>query len=206
MSPNPDQMDEGLEGGSNLPLNVMNNYFSFGLDAEIALDFQTAREKNPKLFQSQVGNKLYYWRFAGKEMLAAKWRKLYEMVTVECDGVDITLKLKKHYAAVVFLNIPMYGGGTRPWSVSDDDQSTNDGKFEVVGLGNLQLPALQMGIQGTPLARCATARIVTTKTIPMQVDGEAAMMKPSIIELSFHNKVPMLQLEKKTLFQKINPL
>ena len=43
-----------------LPLSVMNNYFSIGTDAKIALDFHLAREKNPALFSSQAMNKMRY--------------------------------------------------------------------------------------------------------------------------------------------------
>ena len=45
---------------SKLPLNVMNNYFSIGTDAKIALEFHLAREKDPAAFHSQVMNKLKY--------------------------------------------------------------------------------------------------------------------------------------------------
>ena len=43
-----------------LPLSVMNNYFSIGADAKIALDFHLAREKDPKAFSSQAVNKIEY--------------------------------------------------------------------------------------------------------------------------------------------------
>lgn len=33
---------------------VMNNYMGFGIDAELALDFHTARQKNPDKFNSRL--------------------------------------------------------------------------------------------------------------------------------------------------------
>lgn len=53
-------------------------------------------------------------------------------------------------------------------------------------------PLLQAGGHGTCLCQCKTARIVTNKTIPMQVDGEACKLNPSIITLSFLNQAQML--------------
>lgn len=43
----------------------------------------------------------------GKDLLKRKWKNLAEVVTLECDGKDLTPKLKEHKVhAVVFLNIP----------------------------------------------------------------------------------------------------
>lgn len=56
--------DSKSEVKSKLPLKVLNNYFSIGADAKIALDFHSAREKNPELFTSQAFNKIEYAKVA----------------------------------------------------------------------------------------------------------------------------------------------
>lgn len=68
--------------------------------------------------------------------------------------------------------------------------------MEVVGLTTYQLPMLQAGMHGTCICQCRKARIVSKRTIPMQVDGEACRVKPSIIEIELLNQALMLSKRK----------
>ena len=187
-------------GKDKLPLNVVNNYFSIGVDAQIALQFHEAREANPQKFNSRIRNKMFYGQAGGKDLLLRKWKDLSEYVRVECDGQDITPKLKEHRVhSVLFANIPSFGSGTHPWNRASGDQRMDDGLIEVIGLTTYQLPLLQAGGHGTCLAQCKSAKIVTTKTIPMQVDGEAIRLNPANIDLKYLNQCCMLSKTKSSM-------
>jgi hypothetical protein len=66
-------------------------------------------EAHPERFNSRLRNKMFYGQAGGKDLLRRKWKGLAEFVTLECDGKDMTPKLKDlKVHAIVFLNIPRY--------------------------------------------------------------------------------------------------
>ncbi|VDK41858.1 unnamed protein product [Anisakis simplex] len=196
-----EELNEAVQ--STLPLTVMNNYFSIGADAHVALQFHHSRSANPQMLNSRLKNRIAYGGLGTIDLFKRTWKDLSEFVTLECDHRDFTPKIKEFkFHCILFHNIAYYAGGTIPWG-NDDDETTRpsscDGKIEVLGFTTATLAALQMGGKGERIAQCSSVRMTTTKPIPMQVDGEPCLLAPSIITLKFHSKVPMLRREKKVV-------
>ena len=88
---------------------IMNNYFSVGMDARIALNFHKLRQKRPNVCSTRAVNKFWYFNFGFSELLSIKSeRNVSASVEIFVDGVKVSLG---KFQAVVIVNLPSYAGG-----------------------------------------------------------------------------------------------
>ncbi|XP_031420619.1 diacylglycerol kinase zeta isoform X2 [Clupea harengus] len=188
-----------------LPIDVFNNYFSLGFDANVTLEFHESREANPEKFNSRFRNKMFYAGTAFSDFLMRSSKDLTKHIQVVCDGTDLTSKIQDlKLQCLLFLNIPRYCAGTMPWGHPSehhdfDPQRHDDGCVEVIGFTMTSLATLQVGGHGERLCQCREAVLTTSKPIPMQVDGEPCKLAASIITISLRNQANLVQKTKRRI-------
>lgn len=177
---------------------IMNNYFSIGIDAKIALEFHRKREAHPSQFKSRGINKVIYAGIGAGKMFE-NLPNLSKCLRITLDGRPLVLP--KTLEGIMVLNLASYAGGKNPWgkpsrSEGFAPQSPCDGIFELIGLSSsFHLGQIQTSlVDGLRLGqgRDITFEWLVDDILPVQLDGEPWEEPKSTIRLSFFTQSRMI--------------
>ncbi|KAK6942397.1 Diacylglycerol kinase, accessory domain [Dillenia turbinata] len=177
---------------------VFYNYFSIGMDAQVAYGFHHLRNEKPYLAQGPISNKLIYSGYSctqgwfctpcvsGPNLRGLK--NILKIYTKESKGSDWKhIPIPSSVRAIVALNLHNYGSGRHPWGNLRPDYLEkrgfveahfDDGLLEIFGLKHGWHASFVMGefISAKHIAQAAAVRLEVRggewKKSYMQMDGE----------------------------------
>jgi len=168
---------------------AMANYFSAGIDARIAHDFNQDRAEGRIKGNSVVKNKLHYVKrfFADKNYRL----KTGELRITDKQGEKKIFPLENN-CSIIIGNIPSYASGSNPFGKSD----IADGLLEVLLVKSLKgfLKAISIGA-GSSVIKAKEIEINLAEDEFIQLDGEDFSGKLEMpIRIEFSGMVEMLYL------------
>jgi len=209
--------DVETENRSIVDSNLMNAFFSIGLDAQIAYKFEDLRKKQPFITSSRL-IELWYAIF-GVEQFMFPFPKVRSFVELIVDGIQI--KLPSNIRSIQILNIHSSNGvdffGTKSSGSNSDllknyvSPSLNDRLLEVVGTkGVFHLLKTKINLshsvrlaQGREIylklysrrsASDAQTHLIQDESVPAQLDGETFLLQiPLNIHIKLYDQINVIQ-------------
>ncbi|EEF30636.1 diacylglycerol kinase 4 [Ricinus communis] len=197
-------LDQGLEVEGQLPEKVncydgvFYNYFSIGMDAQVAYGFHHLRNDKPYLAQGPISNKLIYSGYSCTQgwfltpcISDPRLRGLKNILRMHVKKVNCSeweqIPVPKSVRAIVALNLHNYGSGRNPWGTPKPEYlekkgfvqaHADDGLLEIFGLKQGWHASFVMVelISAKHIAQAAAIRLEIRggewKDAYMQMDGE----------------------------------
>ncbi|KAL5699835.1 diacylglycerol kinase (ATP) [Ranunculus cassubicifolius] len=177
---------------------VFYNYYSIGMDAQVAYGFHHLRDEKPYLAQGPIANKLIYSGYSCTQgwfctpcMSDPRLRGLKNILRVHIKKVNCSeweeIRVPSSVRAIVALNLHHYGSGRNPWGNLKPDYlekrgfveaQADDGLLEIFGLKQGWHASFVMVelISAKHIAQAAAVRFEIRggewKQAFMQMDGE----------------------------------
>ncbi|WOL12982.1 diacylglycerol kinase 5-like isoform X1 [Canna indica] len=172
------------------------NYFSIGMDAQVAYEFHSKRKKYPEKFRNQLANQRTYLKLGCTQgwfctsLFHRTSRNIAELAKVKImkkTGHWEKLHIPESIRSILCLNLPSFSGGLNPWGTPDKKKLrdrdltppfVDDGLLEIVGFkdGWHGLVLLAPGGHGTRLAQAQRIQFKFRKGAAdhayMRIDGE----------------------------------
>ena len=196
----------------------MINYFSLGVDANIALDFENFRRNNPNCFCCRCWSKTIYGPMAFGSLCMPKLKDFMRGTYTECnpntrqcteettetlpDTVEKNFEFSTFAKTLVFHNIFSMMCGKDTWhDYRNRPRDFYDGMVEVsTCAGFWALTGMQLGINTyRNIARINKAEFETDDPIAYEIDGEAFMVNgPGKFTISHYCTYPILVAKEKS--------
>jgi diacylglycerol kinase (ATP) len=173
----------------------MLNYFSIGVDAEIAVNFEECRQGRCKCcFCCQCMSLACYLPVGTQSACCKRSLRSYCTIDVEMNETRRRLVPIEKDKTVIFQTIPSMYGGRDPWTAGGM-RGVDDRVFEVTFQGGAcSLGWFKMGCDtGRPCCQGNKASIIVIEPCTYQVDGEGYVLNgPGCFTLERVGSYPMI--------------
>ena len=173
----------------------MINYFSFGVDAGVAVYHEMMRKNLQPFLCCQCMSQALFVP-AGFCNIFGR-RDLSEYLNCEMvlnDGTPYKLKTSKGEKNLMFLSTLTAYGGKTLWK-GPEENKMNDGKFEVLTLGGIisvSLVNIKINLS-RPVEQAISSRVETTEPCYYQIDGEGYEMNdPGTFDVVKYGTYPLI--------------